>query len=528
MSLGPYRHRGLRGVAAVPVEVQVQLAPGLPAFTIVGLPAKAVTESRERVRAALATLGIALPPKRLLVISPRPISPRTVRISICRSRWRSSLPLHRFLAKPSLDAARWANSPSTDGSKSVPGILPAALAAADAGRVMICPAAQGGDAAWAGAQGVIAAPDLRALIAHLRGVALLPPPRLPAPAEQPPPPDLADIRGHATARRVLEIAAAGRHNLLLIGPPGSGKSMLAMRLPGLLPPLTPPEALEVSVVQSLSGLLEGGRIPSRRPFRAPHHSASQAALIGGGSRIRPGEVSLAHRGVLFLDELPEFPRPALEALREPLESGEVVISRAGGRAAFPARFQLVAAMNPCPCGMLGITGRECGRAPLCGNDYRAKISGPLLDRIDLVIEMTPISARELVRAPPGEATATVAARVAAAVAFAARRGGGGECRSAAGGAARPRPRETPWRWWNRPLTVSACPTAACCGPCGWPAPSPIWPAARESGARIWRKRWPIARGISAFLAECHPSLMRCNARLQADRAERIRDAVACG
>jgi magnesium chelatase family protein len=424
MSLARTGTVAFAGVTAVPVEVQVQLAPGLPAFTIVGLPAKAVTESRERVRAALATLGIALPPKRLLVnLAPADLAKDGSHFDLP-----IALAILAALAQVPAEAVAGCcamGELALDGRiESVPGILPAALAAADAGRVMICPAAQGGDAAWAGAQGVIAAPDLRALIAHLRGVALLPPPRLPEPAEQPPPPDLADLRGHATARRVLEIAAAGRHNLLLIGPPGSGKSMLATRLPGLLPPLGPAEALEVSVVQSLSGLLAGGRIPSRRPFRAPHHSASQAALIGGGSRIRPGEVSLAHRGVLFLDELPEFPRPALEALREPLESGEVVISRAGGRAAFPARFQLVAAMNPCPCGMLGITGRECGRAPLCGNDYRAKISGPLLDRIDLVIEMTPIPARELVRAPPGEPTAMVAARVAAAVAFAARRGGG--------------------------------------------------------------------------------------------------------
>lgn len=411
------------GIDAVPVEVQVQIASGLPAFTIVGLPNKAVNESRERVRAALATIGVALPPKRLLVnLSPADLlkdgSHFDLPIAVAILAAMEQVPAERVQELCVMGEL------ALDGRiLEVPGILPAALAAAASDRALVCPAAQGAEASWAGARGVIAAPDLAALVGHLRGSALLPPPAAPRPAEQEAAPDLADVRGQAAARRALEIAAAGRHNLLLVGPPGSGKSLLAARLPGLLPPLSPAEALDVSVVQSLGGVLSSGRIPTRRPFRAPHHSATQAALIGGGSRLRPGEVSLAHRGVLFLDELPEFSRSALEALRQPLETGEAVISRAAARAVFPARFQLVAAMNPCRCGSLGMPGRECARAPACADEYRQRISGALLDRIDMIVEMSPIPARELMRAEPGEPSATVAERVARAAQAAGRRGG---------------------------------------------------------------------------------------------------------
>jgi magnesium chelatase family protein len=225
---------------------------------------------------------------------------------------------------------------------------------------------------------------------------------------------MADVRGMESARRAVEIAAAGSHNLLLVGPPGAGKSMLAARLPGLLPDLTPAEALEVSMIHSVAGLLDGGRLVQRPPFREPHHNASAAALAGGGGRARPGEVSLAHRGVLFLDELPEFPRAVLEILRQPMESGQTTVSRALAHVTYPARFQLIAAMNPCRCGFLGDAGRECGRAPRCGEDYLARLSGPLLDRIDLTVQVQPVSATELSRAPPGEGSAPIAARVAAA------------------------------------------------------------------------------------------------------------------
>jgi magnesium chelatase family protein len=304
---------------------------------------------------------------------------------------------------------------SLDGRiNNVAGVLPAAIAAGGRNLGLICPELQGAEAGWAGDITVLAAPDLLCLINHFRGLQLI----------SPPPPgrlgggyktlDLADVRGMETARRALEIAAAGGHNLLMIGPPGGGKSMLASRLPGLLPNLSPREALEVSMVHSVAGLLDEGRLVTRPPFREPHHSASMAAISGGGNRARPGEVSLAHRGVLFMDELPEFPRATLEALRQPLEAGQTTVSRAAAHITYPARFQLVAAMNPCRCGYLGDASRECGRAPRCGEDYQSKISGPLLDRIDLIIEISPVTPTELSRAPVGEATALVAARVAAA------------------------------------------------------------------------------------------------------------------
>jgi magnesium chelatase family protein len=302
---------------------------------------------------------------------------------------------------------------SLDGTLNpVSGVLPAAIGASARELGLVCPAGQGGEAAWAGGLDVLAAPDLLSLINHFRGTQVLTPPKPAGVAERPAPPDLADVRGMETARRALEIAAAGGHNLLLIGPPGAGKSMLAARLPGLLPDLEPQAALEVSMIHSVAGMLDGGRLVMRPPFREPHHSASQAALTGGGQRARPGEVSLAHRGVLFLDELPEFPKPALEALRQPMESGRTTVARAAAHITYPSRFQLVAAMNPCRCGYLGDAARECGQAPRCGETYQNRISGPLLDRIDITVEVQPATAAELSRAPVGEASAPVAARVA--------------------------------------------------------------------------------------------------------------------
>jgi magnesium chelatase family protein len=403
------------GIDTLPIEVQVQIASGLPAFTVVGLPDKAVAESRERVRAALAGMGLALPPKRVLVnLAPADIQKEgshfDLPIALAVLAAMGLVPADELAGFAALGEL------ALDGAIGpVAGILPAALGAASRQLGLICPAQQGGEAAWAGELEILAAADLQQLMAHLTGRQLMPPPPLPGlTREVSRIACLSEVRGQESGKRALEIAAAGRHNLLFIGPPGAGKSMLASRLPGLLPDLSPREALEVSLVHSVAGLIEGGRISARPPFRNPHHSASQAALIGGGPRARPGEISLAHHGVLFLDELPEFARPALEALRQPLESGECVISRAAAHVTYPARVQLVAAMNPCRCGYLGEALRACGSAPRCGETYQSRISGPLLDRVDLSLSVAPISPGDLARAPRGETSAAVAARVAAA------------------------------------------------------------------------------------------------------------------
>jgi magnesium chelatase family protein len=294
----------------------------------------------------------------------------------------------------------------------VAGVLPAALAASEQSRGLICPAACGPEAAWAGGIEIIAAPSVIALINHMKGAQVLSPPVAKLANDTANIPDLRDVKGQETAKRAVEIVAAGGHNLLMIGPPGAGKSMLAQRLPGLLPPLDAREALELSMVQSLAGELAGGAISRRRPFRNPHHSASMAALTGGGLRVKPGEVSLAHLGVLFLDELPEFQRGVLDSLRQPIESGEAVVARANAHVRFPARFQLVAAMNPCRCGYLSDPAQACGRAPKCALDYQSRISGPLFDRIDVHVEVAAVSAADLALPPPAEGSAEVASRVA--------------------------------------------------------------------------------------------------------------------
>ncbi len=404
-----------QGIDCLEVDVEVQMGAGtMPTFTIVGLPDKAVGESRERVRAALTAIGLALPPGRITInLAPADLAKEGSHFDLPIAL--GMLAEMGVLAGEDLAGHTVLGELGLDGRiNAVAGVLPAAISAAAAGRGLICPAAQGGEAAWAGEIEVLAPASVIALVNHFKGSQVLarPKPEMQALAEQSL--DLADIKGQESAKRALEVAAAGGHNLLMVGPPGAGKSMLAQRLAGLLPPLDPAAALEVSMIHSVAGQLAGGRLMRSRPFRDPHHSASLPSLIGGGMRARPGEVSLAHHGVLFLDELPEFARATLEALRQPLESGRAVVARVNAHVTYPARFQLVAAMNPCRCGHLDDASLACGRAPKCAQEYQAKISGPLFDRIDMHVDVPAVSPADLALPPPREGSREVAARVAAA------------------------------------------------------------------------------------------------------------------
>jgi magnesium chelatase family protein len=404
-----------QGIDAVPVDVQVQIAPGGAFFGIVGLPDKAVAESRERVRAALHASGLSLPYKRIIVnLAPADLpkegSHYDLPIALAIMAAIGAVPGDQLGDVVVLGEL------ALDGTISpVAGVLPAAIAANGMERGLICPAANGAEAAWASPDMAILAPrSLIAVANHFRGSQVLARPEPGAAIAQGSLPDLADIKGQETAKRALEVAAAGGHHLLMVGPPGAGKSMMASRLPSLLPPLGPAELLEVSMIASVAGTLSNGTLTRTRPFRSPHHSASMASMVGGGVRARPGEASLAHHGVLFLDELPEFTPQVLDSLRQPLETGESVIARANYRIAFPARFQLVAAMNPCRCGMAGEPGHVCRRGARCVADYQARLSGPLLDRIDIRIEVPAVSASDLILPAPAEPSGDVAARVAAA------------------------------------------------------------------------------------------------------------------
>ena len=402
-----------QGIEAREVDVQVHIGTGTQGhFNIVGLGDKAVAESKERVRAALAAIGLSLPYQRITVnLAPADLPKEG-------SHYDLPIALGLLAAMGVLPAGELANyvalgELSLDAQISaVAGVLPAAIAASEQQRGLICPAACGAEAAWAGEIEIVAAPSVIALVNHMKGHQVLNRPVAKLAEDTRNVPDLRDVKGQETAKRAIEIVAAGGHNLLMIGPPGAGKSMLAQRLPGLLPPLDAREALELSMVQSLAGELPGGTISRRRPFRNPHHSASMAALTGGGLRVKPGEVSLAHLGVLFLDELPEFQRGVLDSLRQPIETGEAVVARANAHVRFPARFQLVAAMNPCRCGYLSDPAQACGRAPKCAVDYQSRISGPLFDRIDVHVEVGGVSAADLALPPPSESSADVAARVA--------------------------------------------------------------------------------------------------------------------
>lgn len=402
-----------QGIDVIEVEVQVSITTGLPALNIVGLADKAVSEARERVRAALSALGLSLPPKRItLNLSPADLAKEGSHFDLPIAL--GLLAAMDIIPEEDLLPFIVLGELALDGRLSpVAGVLPAAIHAQVKNRNILCPAAQGGEAVWAGDLDVLAPHNLLELVNHFKGRQLLSRPKpvhndvTDAPAQ----PDLRDIRGQESAKRALEIAAAGSHNLLFCGPPGAGKSMLARRLPGILPPLDAHEALEVSMIHSIAGTLPQGGLMTQRPFRDPHHSASMPSLIGGGHRVRPGEVSLAHLGVLFLDELPEYNRTALEALRQPLESGRAEIARANAHVSYPARVQLIAAMNPCRCGHLEDAALACSRAPKCAESYRDKISGPLLDRIDIHLDVPAVSPADLHLPPSQEGTQDVRQRV---------------------------------------------------------------------------------------------------------------------
>jgi magnesium chelatase family protein len=412
------------GIEARAVDVQVQVAPGLPAFNIVGLPDKAVSEAKERVRSALVASGLALPARRITInLAPADLPKEG-------SHYDLPIALGLMAAIGAISADALAGFTvlgelGLDGSLApVAGVLPAAIGANSRGEGLICPVACGPEAAWASPEiEIVAAQSLIQLANHFKGTQVLSRPEPKMREMTGTTLDLADIKGQEAAKRALEVAAAGGHNLLMIGPPGAGKSMLAARLPSILPPLSPAELLEVSMIASVAGEIEGGALTNARPFRAPHHSASMPALVGGGLRARSGEISLAHNGVLFLDELPEFTPQVLDSLRQPLETGEVAIARVNHRTTYPARFMLVAAMNPCRCGRASDPGFACKRGPnvRCAADYQGRLSGPLLDRVDLHVEVPAVTASDLILPPPSEGSREVAARVSRARDIQARR-----------------------------------------------------------------------------------------------------------
>ena len=399
------------GLEILDVDLQIQLTSGLPAFTIVGLPDKALAESKERVRAAFNSIGLNFPNKKITInLAPADLlkegSHYDLPVAVAILSSMGIIPPEELfhyvvLGELGLDAA----------IIPVNGVLPVAIHANSREKGIICPSAQGSEAVWSGSKNIIAADNLLSLVNHFKGTQVIPFPKAAKKETTTKHLCLSDIKGQETSKRALEIAAAGAHNMLMVGPPGAGKSMLAARLPSILPPLATEEALQTSMIHSIAGELKDGKLSFERPYRTPHHNASTPALIGGGRKAKPGDISLAHNGVLFLDELPEFNRPTLEALRQPLENGNVTISRVNSHTTYPAKFQLIAAMNPCRCGHLGNHHMECSRAPICAEEYQSKISGPLMDRIDIHIEVPAVNPLDLANIKKSESSAEVAKRV---------------------------------------------------------------------------------------------------------------------
>lgn len=399
------------GIKAVPVDVQVQISSGKSLFSIVGLADKAIAESKERIRAAILSMGLEFPHGRITVnLAPADLIKEGSHYDLAIAI--GLLIELKIINQSLIDNYYCLGELSLDGFlATINGSLPAAIEANAQDCGLICPKNCGSEALWSGNKDIIAASNLISIINHFKSTQFIPKAEINHDNHELHYPDLEDIKGQEKAKRALEITAAGGHNLLMIGPPGTGKSMLASRLPGIIPQLNIKEMLEINMVHSISGNIEDGKLIRSRPFRDPHHSCSMPAMVGGGTKAKPGEISLAHNGILFLDELPEFPQTVLDSLRQPIENGNISISRVNAHINYPANFQLIAAMNPCRCGYFGDPARACSKAPNCAKNYQSKISGPIMDRMDLIIQVTQTDIFYIDQNKKRESSKEVASRV---------------------------------------------------------------------------------------------------------------------